>query len=116
MPKTTDAVEILRRRLNTNPEFEQMVAEERAKSVAAQAIYDVRTAAGLTQAELARKIGTKQSVIARLEDGDYEGHTYRILNRIAVALDQDVDIRFVPRAPKAAGAPRRQTYQAAKAR
>src|SRR5689334_18005424 len=101
MSKTSSAVEILRRRLGQHPDFERMVAEERAKSAAARAIYDVRTSAGLTQAELAKRIGTKQSVIARLEDGDYEGHTYRILNRIARALDQEVDIRFVPRKSEA---------------
>ena len=115
MSKTTDAAEILKRKLGNNPAFEKMVAEERSKSVAARAIYDVRTAAGLTQAELARMIGTKQSVIARLEDGDYEGHTYRILNRLAVALNQDVDIRFVPRVSRPAQPARRRQKSPVKA-
>ena len=38
-------------------------------------IYDARTKAGLSQSELAALIGSKQPVIARLEDADYEGHT-----------------------------------------
>jgi ribosome-binding protein aMBF1 (putative translation factor) len=37
----------------------------------AQTIYDARTKAGLSQSELAALIGSKQPVIARLEDADY---------------------------------------------
>ena len=39
----------------------------------AKRIYDLRTKAGLTPRELARKVGTTASVICRLEDADYEG-------------------------------------------
>ena len=59
-------------------------------------IYDARMKAGLTQKQLADMIGTKQSVIARLEDADYEGHSLSMLRRIAEALDQKLEVRFVP--------------------
>jgi len=36
----------------------------------AKQVFTIRTKAGLTQAELARKLGIKQSVIARLESGN----------------------------------------------
>jgi predicted transcriptional regulator len=49
---------------------------------------------------LAERIGTKQSVISRLEDADYEGHSLTMLQRIATALGQCVEIRFL--APKKA--------------
>jgi predicted transcriptional regulator len=49
-------------------------------------IYDARTKAGLSQSELAVLIGSKQPVIARLEDGDYKGHSLTMLQRIAAAL------------------------------
>jgi transcriptional regulator with XRE-family HTH domain len=62
----------------------------------AKRIYDLRTKAGLTQRELARKIGTTASVICRLEDADYEGHSLSMMKRIAAALDKRVEIRFVP--------------------
>ena len=39
----------------------------------AKRIYDLRTKAGLTQRELAKKVGTTASVICRLEEADYEG-------------------------------------------
>ena len=43
----------------------------------------MREDAGLTQAELAKKVGTTQSVIARLEDAEYAGHSLRMLKRVA---------------------------------
>jgi ribosome-binding protein aMBF1 (putative translation factor) len=46
---------------------------------------EMREDAGLTQAELAKKAGTTQYVIARLEDAEYTGHSLRMLERIAVA-------------------------------
>jgi len=39
---------------------------------------------------------TTASVISRLEDADYEGHSLAMLNRIAGALHRRVEIRFVP--------------------
>jgi ribosome-binding protein aMBF1 (putative translation factor) len=46
-------------------------------------VREMREDAGLTQAELARKVGTTQSVIARLEDAEYTGHSLTMLERIA---------------------------------
>ncbi len=48
-------------------------------------VREMRDDAGLTQAELARKAGTTQSVIARLEDAEYTGHSLGMLERIATA-------------------------------
>ena len=62
----------------------------------AHKIHHLRNQAGLSQAELARRIGTTQSVISRLEDADYEGHSLAMLNRIASALERRVEIHFVP--------------------
>jgi ribosome-binding protein aMBF1 (putative translation factor) len=48
-------------------------------------VREMREDAGLTQSELARKVGTTQSVIARLEDAEYTGHSLTMLERIATA-------------------------------
>lgn len=48
-------------------------------------VREVRKDAGLTQAELAKKASTTQSVIARLEDAEYTGHSLTMLERIATA-------------------------------
>jgi ribosome-binding protein aMBF1 (putative translation factor) len=48
-------------------------------------VREMRESAGLTQAELARRIHTAQSVIARLEDAEYTGQSLMMLERIAAA-------------------------------
>ena len=48
-------------------------------------VREMREDAGLTQAQLAKRIRTTQSVIARLEDAEYSGHSLTMLERIAVA-------------------------------
>lgn len=62
----------------------------------ARQLHALRSEAGLTQRELAARIGTKQAVIRRLEDDDCEGHSLSMLRRIAKALGKRVEIRFVP--------------------
>jgi DNA-binding XRE family transcriptional regulator len=70
--------------------------EARANEEIARKIHELRAAAALTQTQLAKLIGTTASVICRLEDADYEGHSLAMLRRIAGALNQRVEIRFVP--------------------
>jgi predicted transcriptional regulator len=76
-------------------------------------IYDARTKARMSQRELAELIGSSQSVIARLEDSDYDGHSLSMLQRIGSALGERLELRFVRASrlsPKPAGglpAPRR---------
>lgn len=97
MPKKTrDANEILDRMTGDDPELREMIAEEVVNSQVARMIYEARAAAGLTQKQLADLVETQQSTIARLEDADYEGHSLSMLRRIAAALDQRLEIRFVP--------------------
>ena len=82
-----------------------------ADSVGLQ-IYQLRTAWGLTQEQLARMIGTQQPVIARLEDPDYQGHSLAMLHRIGAALRCRVMVKFVPlrrgHLPRQAGAQQQQ--------
>ncbi|MDB6066957.1 MAG: transcriptional regulator [Pedosphaera sp.] len=92
--KTSDAVKILDRMAGDNPELKRLVEEARINAEVAQLIYDARQKAGLSQAELAERIGSKQAVISRLEDADYDGHSLSMLQRIAVALGKQVTIGF----------------------
>jgi len=48
-------------------------------------VREMRESAGLTQAQLARRVRTTQSTIARLEDAEYSGHSLTMLERIALA-------------------------------
>ena len=93
---TTDAVEIMHRRyFEGKPEMMALLEEERANLDIACKIYDLRNKGGLTQKQLAKLVGTTPSVISRLEDADYQGHSLSMLRRIAAALDKRVEIRFV---------------------
>ena len=94
--RTTDAAEIVHRRFFAGrPEKLILLEEERANAAIARQIYTLREKAGLTQRELARLVDTTASVICRLENADYEGHSLAMLRRIAGALDKRVEIRFV---------------------
>ena len=103
--KTSDAVAILDQMAADRPELRRLTEQARVNAAVAQLIYDARNKARLSQAELAKRIGTKQSVISRLEDADYEGHSLSMLQRIAAALGQCVEIRFL--APRRAALGRR---------
>ena len=99
MPKktTTDATKILADIDGHDPKRQQAFEEAVANREVAQRIYELREQAGLSQTELAKRVGTTQSVISRLEDADYEGHSLAMLNRIAAAVERRVEIRFLPR-------------------
>ena len=83
------------RYVGNDPEQQQAFEEALADYDVARKIYDLRAKAGLSQRELARRIGTTASVICQLEDADYQGHSLLMLRRIAGALDKRVEIRFV---------------------
>lgn len=96
MAMTNDAIKILNKMTENNPEIQEMVRESSLNAELAQLIYTARTQAGLTQQQLADRIGTKQSVIARLEDADYEGHSLSMLQKIARALNQRLEVHLMP--------------------
>jgi DNA-binding XRE family transcriptional regulator len=94
---TTEAVKIIHRRyFEGKPERLKILEEARADDEIARKIFELRTKAGLTQSQLGKLIGTTASVICRLEDADYEGHSLAMLRRIAAALNQRIEIRFIP--------------------
>jgi len=62
----------------------------------ASIVIDARNRAGLTQSELARRMGTKQPVVARLESGRARP-SMRTLERLAKATGSRLLIRFEPR-------------------
>ncbi|MBA4371672.1 MAG: hypothetical protein C0402_02290 [Thermodesulfovibrio sp.] len=59
--------------------------------------YHARLHAGVTQAELARKIGTKSTAISRLESPNYGKALLSMLRKIAGALDCELQVRLVPK-------------------
>jgi ribosome-binding protein aMBF1 (putative translation factor) len=64
-----------------------------------QLIYDLRTGAGLSQRELAARMGTTQSVISRLEEGGGARNRIDTLARVATALDRHLIVSFPDKVP-----------------
>lgn len=92
--KTTDAIKILKHQLRHDPDAQEKIEKATLNARVAQAIYQARTEAKLSQRALAKLIGTKQPVIARLEDADYDGHSLSMLQRIAAALNKTISIKL----------------------
>ena len=99
--KTTDVLQMMKWDREKDPELQRLYEEEKLKYEIALMIRDFREKLGLTQAQLAKKIGTSQSTIARLEDTDYEGYSMKTLQRIADALKCRLIIKFEPLSPAA---------------
>ena|SRR5579883_1801258 len=96
LKKKTSAGELLRKRYVKNgARMNQLIADERDRLNIAECLYNARMEAGLTQTELALKAGTTTSVISRLEDSDYEGHSMNMLKRIASALGKHIKFELV---------------------
>jgi len=91
--KTTNAVDILHRRyIGDDAERKASLQAERVNAEVARMIYELRKEAGMKQKELAELIGTTQSVISRLENADYNGHSLSMLSKIAKALNRKLSI------------------------
>ncbi|MGL5943714.1 MAG: helix-turn-helix domain-containing protein [Waterburya sp.] len=96
MAKTSDGMKIIDNLIGNDAELRELCEQETINAHVAQLVYDARTEAGLSQKELAKMINTTQSVISRLEDANYEGHSLSMLGRIANALNRKVKIDLVP--------------------
>ena len=75
-----------------NRELYDLVSVEIDLSIA---LFEAREAAGLTQAQLAKKLGTQQQIISRIEVGD-QNMTISTLHRHVRALGKRLEIRLVP--------------------
>jgi ribosome-binding protein aMBF1 (putative translation factor) len=96
-PKSGVLQELYDELIGDDPKKQADYEEALVNVKAAQLLYDMRTAAGLSQRELAKRVGTTASVICRLEDADYSGHTLAMLNRIASALGRRIELHAVPK-------------------
>ena len=78
------------------PKYRKAYEALEEEFVLASAVIDARNRAGLTQKELARKMGTTQPVVARLESGRVRP-SMRTLERLAEATGSRLLISFEPR-------------------
>jgi HTH-type transcriptional regulator/antitoxin HipB len=86
-------------RLRNDPEYQAIYDEEAAKSELWLQLVEARQAAGLTQAELAKRLGVSQAQVARIEKRGYDAYTLTTLRRYIQALGPeyrlDVSVRRI---------------------
>ena len=85
----------LKARLMEVPAFREEYANADSEYALVEAMIRARTAAKLTQAELAERLGTTQSAIARLEAGRVSP-SYATLRRYAEATGTRLTVGFEP--------------------
>jgi len=94
------AKDALREFREAHPEVQEEYDRLGPRFAAISALIDARQEAGLTQRELAERIGVSQAVIARFESGENSPRV-DTLARVADALDYDVEVKFTPRQRRA---------------
>ena len=90
--------EYVKRKLTSSKKFRETYEKTTMSVDLAVLVAEMRKAAGYTQAELAKMIGTTQSVIARLESAEYDGHSLPMLRKVALACA--VKLKLTARKPR----------------
>ena len=93
--RTSSSKRVLSRITGGDRNLRETIEAQKLNTTIAEMILAAREKAGLTQGQLAKLVGTTQSVISRLEDADYEGHSMSMLRRVAEALHRRVEVRLV---------------------
>lgn len=94
--KKDDLDRLTEKLVKQNPSLkEEFKKSDMALDVARQ-IYDLRKKAGLTQKQLADRMGTSQPHVARIESADYRSYSRKSLEKVAKVLNARVEVRVVP--------------------
>ena len=80
-----------------DPEFKKGWDDLDPEFAVLEAMIKAREKSGITQAELAKRMGTTQSVISRLEHGAFSKATLETIKKIADALDMRLVIKMQPK-------------------
>ena len=86
------------KKARSEPSEEVRAGVEQALALG-QLIYDLRIQVGLSQRELAERMGTTQSVISRLEEGGGARNRIDTLARVATALGRHLVLSFPSEVP-----------------
>jgi len=77
-----------------NKSFRNAYEKERQKLIIAYKIVQLRAQHKYTQKQLAKKLNTTQSAIARMENGN-QNFTIDILDKIASVFGKELKVRFI---------------------
>src|SRR2546425_11979087 len=87
--------------LLADPETRAIYKEEAAKSELWLQLVEARQAAGLTQAQLAQRLGVSQAQVSRIEKRGYDAYTLTTLRRYVRALGEGFSLQVTVRGPSA---------------
>src|SRR3990172_10668544 len=82
-----------------DPEGRRLYEEEAAKKELWLQLVEARQAAGLTQAEMAGRLGVSQAQVARIEKRGYDSYTLTTLRRYVQALGEGFSLEVVVHQP-----------------
>jgi transcriptional regulator with XRE-family HTH domain len=83
-----------------DPEFTERFKKAGEAWDVALKLASLRKASGLSQKELAKRVGTSQQQISRLESPSYEGHSLSMLRRVADVLGANIHVEIQPKKPR----------------
>jgi transcriptional regulator with XRE-family HTH domain len=99
MKRTTNFDRYLEDQLK-NPDFAARFKKAGQAWEVAMQLAELRKDSGLSQKELASRLGTSQQQISRLESPDYKGHSLSMIRRVAEALGATVKVRIEKKRPQ----------------
>ena len=82
-----------KKRLEKEPGYRAIYKEESAKMELWLQLVEARQAAGLTQQQLAEKLGVSQAQVARMEKRGYDAYTLTSLRRYVNALGKSFSLK-----------------------
>lgn len=77
-----------------NPDFKKAWSDLDPEFQVLKAMIKAREKSGISQAELAKRLGTKQSVVSRLERGAFSKASLETIKKVADALDMRLELRL----------------------
>lgn len=96
MAKRKTLMEEIHVELRGDRALNALYQRELARLEIANQIATLRARRGLSQADLARRIGTRQAGVARMERNNYRGYNMKTLAKVAAALGARLEVKFVP--------------------
>ncbi len=82
-----------------DPDFRAIYEQESAKKELWLQLVEARRAAGLTQQEMAERLGVSQAQVARIEKRGYDAYTLNTLRRYVLALGEGFSLEITIRTP-----------------
>lgn len=99
-----------RARMFADPELRAVYEEEAAKKELWLQLIEARQTAGLTQVELAKRLGVSQAQVARIEKRGYDAYTLTTLRRYVQALGEGFTLKVQVQQPHPTEQPRHAVH------